>query len=174
MSNIVLQSERLLFREFTHDDAPLIYSLNIHPEVVRYVHELPVTDLASAEENLARVLSQYRQYGYGRWALFTKDQNEFIGWCGLKFRPERNETDLGYRLIPTYWGKGYATEASLATIAYGFNTLQLPTITAMAHTENKASLHVLEKIGMQFIGYETVDNCPVKTWLLSNPASTTE
>ena len=164
----VLQTERLLFRAFGTEDAPLIYSLNIHPEVVKYVHELPVTDITSAEENLQRILSQYKEYGYGRWAVFTKDNNEFIGWCGLKYRPERNETDLGYRFIPQYWGKGYATEASKASIRYGFETLQLRQINAMAHVENLASLKVLEKIGMQFIGYETVDNCPVKTYLIDN------
>jgi ribosomal-protein-alanine N-acetyltransferase len=169
MLNMILQSERLLFREFSTEDAPLIYSLNIHPEVVKYVHELPVTDIASAEENLQRILSQYKEYGYGRWAVFTKDNNEFIGWCGLKYRPERNETDLGYRFIPAYWGKGFATEASKASIHYGFETLQLPQINAMAHIENLASLKVLEKVGMQFIGYETVDNCPVKTYLINNP-----
>ena len=168
MSNIIIQSERLLFREFTTNDAPLIYSLNIHPEVVQYVHELPVTDMASATENLQRILTQYKEYGYGRWAVFTRDQNEFIGWCGLKYRPERKEMDLGYRFIPQYWGKGYATEAALATLRYGFETLQLARIHAMAHIENPRSLKVLEKIGMQHIGYETVDTCPVKTYVIIN------
>jgi ribosomal-protein-alanine N-acetyltransferase len=166
----ILESERLLFREFNTEDAQLIYSLNIHPEVVKYVHELPVTDLGSATENLNRIITQYKEYGYGRWAVFTKNQQEFIGWSGLKYRPERKETDLGYRFIPSHWGKGYATEAAKACIRYGFETLQLSQVNAMAHIENLASLKVLEKIGMQFIGYETVDSCPVKTYQLANSA----
>lgn len=166
----IFESERLYFREFTPEDAPLIYKLNSDPEVVKYVHELPVTHLTTALANIeTNILPQYAKYGYGRWAVYLKDSQDFIGWCGLKYRPERSETDLGYRFIRQYWGKGYATEAAKAVIRFGFSQLNLTRIAAMAHIENGASLQVLENCGMQFIGYEEVDSCPVKTFELFNP-----
>jgi RimJ/RimL family protein N-acetyltransferase len=168
---VIFESARLLFREFTEEDAPLILELNRHTEVVQYVHEKPITELGAALANITeRILPQYHQYGYGRWAVETKDSQTFIGWCGLKYRPERDEIDLGYRFIPGFWGKGYATEAALATLQFGFENLKLPVIHAMAHTENTASLRVLEKCGMQFLGFEEVETCPVKTFFRQNPA----
>ncbi len=167
----ILQSERLHFREFTEDDAPLIYQLNSDPEVVKFVHEEPVTDINSAGKNLDRILTQYKEYGYGRWAIHLKENNAFIGWGGLKYRPERKETDLGYRLMRAYWGKGYATEAAVALLAHGFNELKLTEIAAMAQTDNHVSLQVLEKAGMQHIGFERVDGCAVKTYRLINPST---
>jgi ribosomal-protein-alanine N-acetyltransferase len=169
--NPIFQSERLLFREFTQDDAALIYQLNSDPQVVRYVHEEPVTDTHSARKNLGRILTQYNEYGYGRWAIHLKEDNAFIGWGGLKYRPDRKETDLGYRLMRPYWGKGYATEAAIAILTHGFTMLKLAEITAMAQIGNHASLHVLEKAGMQPVGFEQVDGCAVTTYRLINPST---
>ncbi|MES2330955.1 MAG: GNAT family N-acetyltransferase [Bacteroidota bacterium] len=168
--NLIFETERLLFREFTTDDAQLIYELNSNPDVVKYVHEEPTTDLNVALSSIIdRIIPQYTNYGYGRWAMHLKESLEFIGWCGLKYRPERNEVDLGYRFKQPYWGKGYATEAALTTLEYGFASLQIPVITAMAHIDNTASLRVIEKCGMHFQRFEEVEGCPVKTYILSNP-----
>jgi ribosomal-protein-alanine N-acetyltransferase len=168
--NIIFETEHLLFREFTTDDAQLIYELNSDPEVIKYVHELPTTDLSMALANITeRILPQYINYGYGRWAVFIKESGEFIGWCGLKYRPERYEIDLGYRFKQSSWGKGYATEAAMATLQYGFRSLKIPIITAMAHIDNTASLKVIEKCGMHFQRFEEVETCPVSTYTISNP-----
>ncbi|MEO8173351.1 MAG: GNAT family N-acetyltransferase [Sediminibacterium sp.] len=168
--NIIFETERLFFREFTPDDAQLIYELNSDPEVIKYVHELPTTDLNIALANITeRILPQYTKYGYGRWAVHVKGSEEFIGWCGLKYRPERTEIDLGYRFKQEFWGMGYATEAAIGTVKYGFAALRIPIITAMAHIENIASLKVIEKCGMQFQRFEEVETCPVKTYTIRNP-----
>ncbi|MES2005141.1 MAG: GNAT family N-acetyltransferase [Bacteroidota bacterium] len=166
---IILASARLFFREFTTDDAPLLLLLNSDPEVVKYVHELPLTDEATALGTLTKnILPQYAQNGFGRWAVHLKENNAFIGWCGLKFRPERDEIDLGYRFIRKYWGQGYASEAAKACIAFGFAQYHIPLLTAMAHIENTASLKVIEKCGFQFRQFEEVDSCPVKVYQLHN------
>jgi ribosomal-protein-alanine N-acetyltransferase len=164
MSQFIFHSERLLFRQFTIDDAALIHQLNSDPLVLKYVHELPSTPERALERLQQSILPHYLQYGYGRWAVALKESNDFIGWCGLKFRPERNETDLGYRFTASSWGKGYATEAAIACLDYGFNHLQLNRITATAHVENIASLRILEKCGMQYLRDEEVDSCPVKSF----------
>jgi [ribosomal protein S5]-alanine N-acetyltransferase len=167
--NIILETERLLLRTFTPEDASLIYELNLDPEVTRYTGD-PVKDLKHAADILEQViLPQYALYNHGRWAVHVKANMEFIGWCGLKTRPERQEIDLGYRFLKTAWGKGYATEAAFACIQYGFEKLNLQRIVGRAMPANIGSLKVLEKCGMTFIGDEVVDDHPAKTYEILHP-----
>jgi len=167
--NIVIETERLVLRTFTRYDAPLIYELNLDPEVIRYTGD-PIKDLHQAQQVLEQtILPQYALYNHGRWAVHVKPGMEFIGWCGLKARPERNEIDLGYRFMKKAWGKGYATEAAYACLQYGFEKLNLQRIVGRAMPQNIASLRVLEKCGMRFIGDEVVDDHPAKTYELFNP-----
>jgi RimJ/RimL family protein N-acetyltransferase len=170
MIHAVIETERLLLRTFTENDAQLIYDLNLDPDVTRYTGD-PIKDLEHARKVLERViLPQYPLYNHGRWAVHTKPNLEFIGWCGLKTRPERdNEIDLGYRFLKSSWGKGYATEAAYACLKYGFEKLGLPRIVGRAMPQNGASLKVLEKIGMNYIGEEIVDDHPAKTYEALNP-----
>jgi [ribosomal protein S5]-alanine N-acetyltransferase len=165
----ILQTERLYLRRITVADAPHIFQLNSDPEVLKYLHERPLRDEADAAEIIKTVIiPQYELYGLGRWAMFTKTGDEFLGWCGLKLRPELDdEIDLGYRLAKKHWGRGYAGEAATACLRFGFEVKQLPAITGRAHIDNKASLHILKKIGLHYITNETVDDCPVETWRLT-------
>jgi RimJ/RimL family protein N-acetyltransferase len=93
---------------------------------------------------------------------------EFIGWCGLKYRPELDEIDLGYRFMKSAWGKGYATEAAMASIKYGFEQLGMRKIVGRAMPGNLGSIKVLEKCGMKFIGEEIVDGHPALTYELTS------
>ena len=167
--NIILETPRLLLRTFTMDDAQLIYDLNLDPEVTRYTGD-PLNDLDHARQVLEQViLPQYALYNHGRWAVLVKPELEFIGWCGLKNRPERNEIDLGYRFMQKAWGKGYATEAAFASLKYGFETLGLARIVGRAMPQNTGSLKVLEKCNMVYVGDEIVDDHPAKTYVAFNP-----
>jgi RimJ/RimL family protein N-acetyltransferase len=159
--NVVIETNRLLLRTFATEDAPLIYELNSDPEVIRYTGD-PIKDIDDATKVLEQViLPQYALYNYGRWAVHIKPGLEFIGWCGLKNRPDRNEINLGYRFIKSSWGKGYATEAAFACIKYGFKKLDLRCITGRAMPENISSIMVLKKCGMTFITKEVVDGHPL-------------
>jgi RimJ/RimL family protein N-acetyltransferase len=159
-------SPRLLFREFTLEDADLIYDLNSDDEVTKYVHELPTTKEVAKQTLVYTILPQYEQNNFGRWAVQLKDTTEFIGWCGLKYRKDLKLIDLGYRFKRKFWGNGYATEAAQRTIEYAKDPLNLSEICAFAHIDNIASWKVLEKCGMQFTGLATVDNCPAKSYRL--------
>jgi RimJ/RimL family protein N-acetyltransferase len=164
---IILQTPRLILRQFTLDDAPLLQELNGDPEVVKYVHEPVMDSVEKATQVLKNIiLPQYHLYNMGRWAVHLKDNNEFIGWCGLK--TIGNVIDLGYRFHQRNWGKGYATESAKHVVEYGFKVLHIPVITGHAHIENTASQKVLEKTGLQFIKEEVIDNCPVKTYTITN------
>jgi RimJ/RimL family protein N-acetyltransferase len=167
--NLVIETDRLLLRKFTEEDAPLLYELNLDPEVTRYTHD-PMTSLEQAITVLQRViLPQYVLYGHGRWAVHTKQDNEFIGWCGLKYREEQDEVDLGYRFKKVHWGKGFATESAAASILYGFEDLGLKTIIGRALPGNLASMRVLEKCGMTFLCEEKIDGFLHKTYQITNP-----
>ena len=160
--NVIIETNRLLLRTFIIDDAPLIYELNLDPELIRYTFD-PIKDIEHARQVLEQIiLPKYALYNHGRWAVHLKPGLEFIGWCGLKARPERNKIDLGYRFKRNFWGKGYATEAAFACIKYGFEKLHLNRIIGRSIPDNTASLRVLEKCGMTYIGEEVIDGSPPK------------
>ena len=112
---VIFETPRLFLRHFTEEDAPLIYKLNSDPEIVKYVHE-KVLENENRQKKLLmnNILPQYK-LNLGRWAIHTKSDYEFIGWCGLKYIKEKGIIDLGYRLLKSAWGKGYATEAAQYT-----------------------------------------------------------
>ncbi|MFN8242591.1 MAG: GNAT family N-acetyltransferase [Ferruginibacter sp.] len=168
--HIVLETPRLFLRRFTEADAALLLELNSDPEVLKYVHEAPLETTGQALEVIRNIILPQYKNNLGRWAIHRKEDQVFLGWSGLKYVAEKDEIDLGYRLMKKYWGKGYATEAAQACLHYGFEQLHLPLITAHAHTENLASRHVIEKIGMQFARSGTEDNCPVHTYTKANPS----
>lgn len=145
----ILETPRLILREFIPDDAEALFQLNSDPEVIRYTGDAPFADQAAA----ATFLENYKDYeknGYGRWAMIEKETGAFLGWCGLKYHPDTGETDLGFRLLQRYWNCGFATEAAQTCLTYGFEQLGLPSIIGRAMVANVASIRVLEKIGLQF------------------------
>lgn len=165
---IILETERLYLRQFTEADAPLIRHLNSQPGVLQYIPEtIPASDEEAEEVIRAIILPQYKN-NLGRWAAHLKTSNEFIGWCGLKMLKTASGgycIDLGYRFLPSAWGKGYATEAAKATLQYGHKELKLDKIIAHAHIDNIASQKVLEKTGMQFVDEGIDDGIPVKGYV---------
>lgn len=166
--HVVIETERLLLRKFNAKDSPLIYDLNLDPEVIRYTHD-PIKDIEQARQVLEQViLPQYKLYHHGRWAVHLKPELEFIGWCGLKYIPQRDEVDLGYRLKKDFWGKGYATEAAQACIKYGFEKLNIYRIIGRADPENLASVRVLKKCGMNFLAEEEIEERLIMTYEIIN------
>ena len=169
MINVILETSRLVLRKFTINDATLVLDLNLDPEVTRYTHD-PIRDLEHAKEVLeSSILPQYRLYNHGRWAVHLKEGGDFIGWCGLKYRLQQDEVDLGYRFKKAYWGQGYATEAAEASIKYGFEQIGLQRIVGRAEPDNIGSIKVLEKCGMKYIGVQLVDGHTANTYDIFNP-----
>jgi RimJ/RimL family protein N-acetyltransferase len=97
-----------------------------------------------------REYPDYARYGFGRWGVVYKPDDRVIGFNGLKYLGDLEEVDLGYRFLPEYWGRGIATESSLAIVRYGFESLGLERIIALVLPDNTGSIRVLEKIGMRF------------------------
>lgn len=151
-----IETERLILRELTANDAAGMFELDADPLVSKYLHQKPFTSIDQARKVIDYVLQQYRDHGIGRWAVIKKDTNQFIGWSGLKLITEPinnhvNFYDIGYRFISRFWGKGYATESARPALQYGFDVLQTDMIYGMCAVENIASANVLQKLGLQYI-----------------------
>ena len=148
----MLETTRLLLRPSTLADAQNLLILNSDPDVVRYTGDGRLQNLFEAEELIkTKTIPQFNLYRMGRFSTLLKD-GTYLGWCGLKYHPETDEVDLGYRFMKKYWGLGYATEAAKACLEYGFSTLKLKKIIAQAMPDNKASIKVIQKLGMTFVG----------------------
>ncbi|MEZ0096294.1 RimJ/RimL family protein N-acetyltransferase [Streptacidiphilus sp. EB129] len=152
---IYLETERLTLRRFTADDADLLIELDSDPAVMRFLSGGEGTPAEVVREShLPNIIAGYERWGgeLGLFAAFEKDGGAFIGWFCL--RPEKDgpkdEAELGYRLRQAAWGKGYATEASLALLRKGFGELDLRMVWAATMVLNRSSRNVMEKVGMTF------------------------
>lgn len=146
---VPILTQRTYFRHFTPDDAVWMYALNNDPQVLRYTGDEPFANVAAASVFLAQY-EDYGRYGMGRWAVISRQDGAFLGWCGLKYSPALEEYDIGFRFFRQYWNKGYATETARACLDFGFNVLNLQCIVGRARADNAPSLRVLEKLGMVF------------------------
>lgn len=153
-----IETERLILRELRPTDLQGMFELDSDPEVHKYLGNKPVKTIDESQKMIENIINQYKERGIGRFAVIEKASGNFAGWSGIKFNTGDKETlgekrdfhDIGYRFIPKYWGKGYASETSFATLHFGFTKLNLETIVGVAETENIASNKVLQKIGLQF------------------------
>ena len=161
----LLETERLYLRQFTMNDAHLLIDLNSDPEVIRYTGDSPVKDLEAAKKILTDIIFPQYQNKIGRWAVHLKSNNEFIGWCGLKFIAEDNEINLGYRFYKKHWGKGYASESAKAVMEYG-KQLGLKNIIAKAAKENTASINVIKKLSMVYLKDDMCAHDPAEVYIM--------
>jgi RimJ/RimL family protein N-acetyltransferase len=156
----ILETSRLLLRKKVVEDVPFFFEMNADPLVNKYTGDVPFKDMKGAEGIVRYVINQYNTNGYGRWMVLEKETNTPLGWCGLKYHEDTKETDLGYRFMQKYWGKGYATESAIACLDYGFNVLKLDRIIGRAMNENIASVTVLKKIGMKLCQHVELHGVP--------------
>ena len=149
---VILETDRLLIREYVEDDSQTFFELNSNPEVLRFVPDKQLLNVEQARQLLIdHPIADYRKHGFGRGACILKSTGEQIGFAGLKYLEELGEVDVAYRLLPAYWGQGLATEAALASVRFGFAHLRLKQIIGLVMPENIASVRVLEKIGLRYV-----------------------
>lgn len=147
-----LASERLLLRRFTPADLPLLSELNADPEVMRHLGGAVDSERTRAMLD-TRILRYYEENpGLGIWATLLRDSGECIGFHLLNHIQGESLIQVGYRLFVRHWGKGYATEMSMALLDYGYRQLRLPRIVAIADLANHASQRVLLKAGLRRCG----------------------
>lgn len=153
--DLYLQTDRLILRRFTKDDADSLVRLDGDPEVMRYLNGgLPTPKEVVETRILPRFISYYdHPEGFGWWCALEKRTGEFLGWFCL--HPD-DETEprvlaLGYRLRRSAWGQGYATEGARALVEKGFTELGARRIVATTYEHNLGSRRVMEKVGMKLV-----------------------
>ena len=155
ISHMLLETERLLLRRFTDDDADNLFELDSDPEVMRFLSGGEPTPRTVIEHDiLPRFMHVDERFpGFGFWAAMEKASGDFIGWFSLRPVDDSDplEAGLGYRLRRASWGRGYATEGARALIRLSFTELGVTRIIATTYGENLASRRVMEKAGMTFV-----------------------
>lgn len=148
---IEIETARLRLRQFRPDDLEPLSAMRADREVMRYIGNGEPHDRETTRAYLERNRACWEQHGFGRWAVEFKDERTFAGWCGLALLDNTEEVEIGYGVAREYWGRGLITEAGRASLHYGFSTLGLPRIVAVALPENIASRRVMEKLGMKYV-----------------------
>jgi RimJ/RimL family protein N-acetyltransferase len=147
----VLETERLEMRHLTLDDAEFMFRLVNEPSWLRFIGDRGVRSVDDAREYLRKgALASYAQHGFGLYLTQLKDAAQPIGICGLVKRDTLPDVDVGFALLPQFAGKGYAAEAATAVMAHAREQFGLLRVVAITNPDNRASIGVLEKIGLRF------------------------
>lgn len=157
-SSPIIETHRLRLRLFEPSDVEQLHQLYSDPEVMRFMRG--TRSRQQAEEHVQAFAEQYAKTGFTMWAVEQKADGQIIGRVGLFFLDGTEEVELAYLIAKSHWGKGFATEASVACLDFCFRQIALESIAAIAVPENGASLRVMEKLGFKFVredGYYDMD-----------------
>lgn len=145
----VLRTARLVLRSWRDEDRAPFAVMNADPQVVAHLQG-PLSR-ADSDAFVDRILAQWRDHGWGLWALDLADAGEFLGYVGLwpaPFLDRDPPIEIGWRLASAHWGNGYATEAARAVLGFAFEELRLPRVHSFTVPGNERSWRVMERIGM--------------------------
>lgn len=145
---MILETKRLYLREMTQTDFNSLCKM-LQDDEVMYAYEGALSD-EEAQEWLSNQLSNYKNYGFGFWAIISKETKEMIGQCGLTIQNWNNKQllEIGYLLQKAHWHNGYATEAAIACKEYAFNKLNAKEVYSIIRDTNIASQKVAKRNGM--------------------------
>lgn len=145
----ITETDRLLLRQLTEDDALLLYPILSDSETMRF-YPSPY-DMPAVLNWVQKSILSYEANGFGLWAIILKKSNQFIGQCGISLQNINGKRvpEIGYHIHKSYWGNGLASEAAKGCLKYGFNHLRLEEIFIHTYIKNIPSQRVAEKIGMQ-------------------------
>jgi [ribosomal protein S5]-alanine N-acetyltransferase len=154
--NTIFETDRLIMKPIETSDTNGLFRLDNNANVMKYLGNKIVTDIQYIHDKIDRIQNEYQKYNIGRFSVFLKENNEFIGWSGIQFVTEEennhiNYYDLGYRLLEEHWGKGYGYECALPWVNYAKETMKIDVLTAGAHVDNIGSNKILQKVGMHFV-----------------------
>lgn len=147
----VLETERLLLRPLTEQDAEFILELLNDPSFIRNIGDRKVRTIEGAKVYIKNgPAASYVKHGFGLCLVELKETCESIGICGLIKRDTLHDVDIGYAFLPRYWSKGYAIESAQAVKDFARDVIGLKRLVAITDPQNTGSIRVLEKLGMTF------------------------
>jgi RimJ/RimL family protein N-acetyltransferase len=172
-----IETPRLVLRPWSEDDLGGLRELTRRTSVMRHIGARVALTGEQTEQEHAAKLAHWDQYGFGARAAICRDTDEWIGYAVLQHpRPDvvelqSSEVEIGWLLLPSAWGQGYATEAAGALLEEGFRRLELDRIVARYQPANTPSGRIMEKLGMNF-ERDTVDRHgnSIRVYSIENPA----
>jgi RimJ/RimL family protein N-acetyltransferase len=148
----ILETERLILRPFLLKDVPFIIDLLNTKGWIEFIGDRNVKTIEQAEHYLKNgPMKSYVEHGYGLSLVELKNNHVPIGMCGIINRTDLEQPDIGFAFLPEYNGQGYAFEIATATLQFAKNKLKLSVIYGITASNNKASIKLLEKIGLRYI-----------------------
>ena len=149
----VIETDRLVLRRLSTDDAEFINELLNQPSFLRYIGDKEVRNNADAVRYIQTgPIASYERFGFGLYLVELKETGASIGICGLLKRDSLPDVDVGFAFLPSYWSRGYAFESASAVMTYGREVLGLRRIVAITSPDNDSSIRLLERIGLRFEG----------------------
>ena len=149
--SIIIETPRLLLRNWQEEDRAFFHEINSDPEVMEFFPAL--RNREESDALMDRIVAMINDDSFGFYALQDKDTGDVVGFTGLMrtdippFVP-KGVLEIGWRLAQRYWGKGYVTEAALASLAYAFNEREQDEVVSFAVHNNHRSTSVMQRIGM--------------------------
>ncbi len=148
---IILETNRLILRRLTPDDAAFIFDLLNDSLFLRFIGDKGVRNRVDARNYILNgPVDSYDRHGFGLYLTGLKEGATPIGICGLLQRESLEDVDVGYAFLPEYRGKGYAFESASAVLDYGKTKLGLKRIVAVTSPDNYDSISVLKKLGLTY------------------------
>lgn len=155
----VIDSERLSFALMGPEDAQLLFELDQDVEVMRYINGGKMTTMQDVHDVFIPRMAKYTDAnkGWGLWKVCLRSSHEFIGWVLVRpmdffsENPQWDNLELGWRFKRSSWGKGYATEAAEQIKSALINSQDIKKLSAIAMPDNKASINIMKKLGMQYL-----------------------
>lgn len=136
-------------RVFTIDDAIELHAILSDPKVIRFMPFKSSPSLVRVQKLVQDHIDHWVKFRYGWWAIESKPESRLIGWCGLEYLLELDETEVGYLLAKSAWGMGIASLAVKASLDFAFKSTRLKKVIGLVHPDNAASIRVLEKNGLK-------------------------
>ena len=143
-----LRTERLSLTDLVDSDFAAMHLMDSDENVMRYIGGAQTRSFDDYYAFITQRLSLWIGEHFHMWAMRLHGSEHFHGWAMIKPIRDTPHVEVGYRMLPSSWGKGYATEATRAVLAYGFNVATFDELTAVTHPDNAASQHVLTKCGL--------------------------
>jgi ribosomal-protein-alanine N-acetyltransferase len=146
----MIETDRLKMRKLTRDDLPWLIEMRSRPEVYKYLGGTRLQNADAVAKRFEKYLEWYDTLGFAQCVMIWKGTGERIGCSGLQPLEDTGEIELGYSIQPEFWHRGIGYECARGWLEYGFDTLGLERIVAVAIKENVGSWKIMEKCGMKF------------------------
>jgi len=166
----VLATKRLRLQPWREEDWLQLKPIAQDPEVVRYISNGQPWPEDRIRGFVARQITSYDARGFCFWRLLPKGSDEAIGFCGLQELEGTSEIEIGWWLARAWWGQGLATEAAREALRDAFTRIRLKRVVSIAQPENRASIHIMEKLGMRYERDTTHRGIPVVLYAIERTA----